>query len=304
LYEGMRPSIPAAALLLAALAAPSAHGAGSGGAGLPTAGGGTKVGQAAPPAPPLRPRTRPPVLRVFRLSGKRVKFRIDSSDRRIRVRLALRRPRSRRTVASFRLGPRATRRAHAVPLDTSRLAPGRYVLGISARDGRGRRLRRGRGVRITRVLRVRRAPAPRPSPTGHRFPIVGPFTYGGPGSRFGASRPGHVHQGQDLSAPTGTPVVAPYRGTIRTVAYQARGAGHYVVLRGDGENRDYVFMHLATGSIRVRVGQQVRTGQRLADVGSTGSSSGPHLHFEVWVGGWFDGGKPIDPLPLLKAWAR
>ncbi len=75
------------------------------------------------------------------------------------------------------------------------------------------------------------------------------------------------------------------------------------MLRSDGENRDYVFMHLATGSTRVKVGQRVSTGQRLGDVGSTGSSSGPHLHFEVWVGGWYTGGKPIDPLPLLKAWA-
>ena len=47
----------------------------------------------------------------------------------------------------------------------------------------------------------------------------------------------------------------------------------------------------------------MRTGQRIADVGSTGESSGPHLHFEVWVGGWYAGGHPIDPLPLLEAWS-
>ena len=96
---------------------------------------------------------------------------------------------------------------------------------------------------------------------------MGPFSYGGAGSRFGAGRPGHTHQGQDLSAPAGTPIVAPHGGTIPTVAYQAGGAGHYIVLRSDGENRDYVFMHLATGSTRVRVGDRVSTGQRLGDVG-------------------------------------
>jgi murein DD-endopeptidase MepM/ murein hydrolase activator NlpD len=63
-------------------------------------------------------------------------------------------------------------------------------------------------------------------------------------------------------------------------------------------------MHMRTGSVRVREGQRVRTGQRIGDVGTTGSSSGPHLHFEVWVGGWFAGGHPIDPLPLLRVWDR
>jgi murein DD-endopeptidase MepM/ murein hydrolase activator NlpD len=70
-----------------------------------------------------------------------------------------------------------------------------------------------------------------------------------------------------------------------------------------GDDYDYVFMHLRSGSIVVREGQRVRTGQQLGEVGSTGGSSGPHLHFEVWVGRWYDGGHPIDPLALLEAWS-
>jgi murein DD-endopeptidase MepM/ murein hydrolase activator NlpD len=78
-----------------------------------------------------------------------------------------------------------------------------------------------------------------------------------------------------------------------------------VVLHGTGEDRDYVFMHFATGSTLVQEGQTVRAGQQLGQVGATGDASGPHLHFEVWVGGgWYTGGHPIDPLPLLQAWAR
>jgi murein DD-endopeptidase MepM/ murein hydrolase activator NlpD len=135
----------------------------------------------------------------------------------------------------------------------------------------------------------------------HRFPIAGAFDWGGPDARFGAKRKGHRHQGQDLAAAAGTPVVAPYRGVVGAVEYQARGAGHYVVIHSD--DYDYVFMHLRTGSTVVEQGDRVRAGQRVGDVGSTGESSGPHLHFEVWVGAWYAGGHPIDPLPLLEAWA-
>jgi len=64
-------------------------------------------------------------------------------------------------------------------------------------------------------------------------------------------------------------------------------------------------MHLRAGSITVKRGQSVRGGQRIGEVGNTGRSFGAHLHFEIWTGkGWYAGGSPIDPLPLLRAWAR
>ena len=146
-------------------------------------------------------------------------------------------------------------------------------------------------------------PDPIPPPSDHVFPIQGPFSFGGKNSRFGAGRRGHVHQGQDMSAAEGTPVIAPWTSTVEAVKYQAGGAGYYVVLDGDGEDRDYVFMHLRKGSILVERGDAVAKGQQIAQVGNTGSSSGPHLHFEIWVdGGWYTGGYPIDPLRFLKAW--
>jgi murein DD-endopeptidase MepM/ murein hydrolase activator NlpD len=148
----------------------------------------------------------------------------------------------------------------------------------------------------------RRRAQPTATATGvHRFPIAGAFDWGGPDAGFGAKRKGHRHQGQDLPAASGTPVVAPYRGLVTAVQYQAKGAGRYVVI--DGEDYDYVFMHLRTGSIVVRAGERVGTGQTIGEVGSTGESSGPHLHFELWVGAWYDGGHAIDPLPLLQQWA-
>jgi murein DD-endopeptidase MepM/ murein hydrolase activator NlpD len=303
--------LPLAFFAIAAFFAAAPHAAGasdSGGARLPSSGGGTQVGQAAPdPALTAKGRLRggAPRLVAFSLSpstlslgdgSTKVRFRIDSRAPSIRVRLVVRRAGSRRAVANIPLGRRPTRRLQSATLtgrEQGGLSAGRYVLGISARDGRGRRLRPARGVQATRKLHF----------VAHRFPVVGPFSYGGPDARFGAGRPGRRHQGQDLVAAQGTPLVAPRGGVVTTVAYQAAGAGHYVVLRGAGEDRDYVFMHLRSGSVRVSPGQRVRTGQRLAEVGSTGRSSGPHLHFEVWVGGWFSGGRPIDPLPLLRAWA-
>jgi len=143
-----------------------------------------------------------------------------------------------------------------------------------------------------------------PGTVAGRFPVVGPYTFGGEGSRFGAGRPGHVHQGQDVAAASGTPVVAPVAGTVTWKANQPGGAGIYLVVRGAADGRDYVFMHLKRGSVVVAVGQTVAAGEALAQVGATGVASGPHLHFEIWVGGWqASGGEPIDPLPQLQRWA-
>ena len=166
----------------------------------------------------------------------------------------------------------------------------------------------GAGYGQTAPKRKRRTGNPRrnakptsAAPGRHRFPIAGVFDWGGADAGFGAKRKGHRHQGQDLAAAAGTPVVAPYRGIVTTVEYQARGAGHYVVIHA--ADYDYVFMHLLRGSIQVAPGDEVRTGATIAAVGSSGESSGPHLHFELWLGPWYAGGHAIDPLPLLQAWA-
>jgi murein DD-endopeptidase MepM/ murein hydrolase activator NlpD len=136
------------------------------------------------------------------------------------------------------------------------------------------------------------------------FPVAGAYSFGGAESIFGAGREGHVHQGQDISAAEGTPLVAPLASTVTWVSFQAGGAGHYVVLRG-ADGRDYVFMHLKEGSITVAKGAVLAAGSQFGQVGSSGRSSGPHLHFEIWPDGWYSSkeSQPIDPLPQLQAWA-
>ena len=132
-------------------------------------------------------------------------------------------------------------------------------------------------------------------------PSTGWHTYGGAGARFGAARTGHIHQGQDVLAATGTPLVAVTAGTVSYRAYQAAGAGYYVVLHGN-DGRDYVYMHLREAAL-YGAGTPVTRGRVLGYVGATGDAQGPHLHFEIWVGGWYaKGGAPVDPLPYLRAW--
>jgi murein DD-endopeptidase MepM/ murein hydrolase activator NlpD len=145
------------------------------------------------------------------------------------------------------------------------------------------------------------APATLAAATSAIFPVQGPYSFG---DRFGVGRPDHIHQGQDIPAAEGTPVVTPRAGTVYWVAYQAAGAGYYVVVAGD-DGRDYVFMHLQAGSTAVAKGQPVLAGQRIGLVGHTGDAQGPHLHFEIWVNGWWasKASTPIDPLPELQAWA-
>jgi murein DD-endopeptidase MepM/ murein hydrolase activator NlpD len=160
-----------------------------------------------------------------------------------------------------------------------------------------------RRVKKRRAAKRRQAPAPVLPPGDHVFPVSGAYTLGGDDAGFGARRDGHRHQGHDIAAARGTAVVAPYAGVIDWVRFQRGGAGHYVVLDAD-DDRDYVFMHLRRGSIRVAEGQRVAAGEQIAEVGNSGRSFGAHLHFEVWTGGWVEkGGEPVDPLPLLEAWA-
>jgi len=133
----------------------------------------------------------------------------------------------------------------------------------------------------------------------HAFPIRGLHSYGGEISRYGYAR-GRLHRGQDMAADAGTPLVAVTDGRVSYRQYQSGGAGYYVVIQGvDG--RDSVYMHMQSPAF-VAPGERVRKGQVVGRVGSTGTSTGPHLHFERWTAHWYAGGSAYDPLPSLKSW--
>lgn len=113
-------------------------------------------------------------------------------------------------------------------------------------------------------------------------PIKGVLT-----STFGEQRSGYNHKGIDLAASSGTPIEAALDGTVYFSGV-ASGYGN-VVMVDHGDGTETVYAHCST--LKVSTGEKVMKGQIVAEVGSTGDSTGPHLHFEIRVNG-----TPVDPL--------
>ncbi|MEU5165822.1 transglycosylase family protein [Streptomyces mutomycini] len=103
------------------------------------------------------------------------------------------------------------------------------------------------------------------------------------------------HTGVDFPVPTGTSVKAVASGKVVSAGWAGAYGYEIVVRHSDGRYSQYA--HLS--SLLVREGQQVGSGQRIARSGSTGNSTGPHLHFEIRTGPGY--GSDIDPLAYLRA---
>ncbi|MGZ4386790.1 MAG: murein hydrolase activator EnvC family protein [Gaiellaceae bacterium] len=123
-----------------------------------------------------------------------------------------------------------------------------------------------------------------PTPSGFVWPLSGIITSG-----FGM-RWGSLHPGLDIAAPIGTPIHAAASGTVIYAGWES-GYGNFVVIdHGGGIATAYGHQ----SAIAVSDGQSVTQGQVIGYVGSTGYSTGPHLHFEVRVNG-----TPVDPMGYL-----
>ncbi len=102
-----------------------------------------------------------------------------------------------------------------------------------------------------------------------------------------------LHAGTDLAGGCGIPIYAARGGQVVYAGWNG-GYGNFILINhGDGISTGYA--HIATGKTFVRYGEQVSTGTHIANVGSTGGSTGCHLHFEVR-----EGGKAINPVPFMR----
>ncbi|MDW7652339.1 MAG: M23 family metallopeptidase [Bacillota bacterium] len=99
-------------------------------------------------------------------------------------------------------------------------------------------------------------------------------------SRYGP-RGGGFHRGLDIAAPTGTPLVASDSGTVIHAGWQ----GAYGILVTIDHGNGYVTKYAHNSAVLVSRGQRVQKGQQIARIGSTGNSTGPHVHFEVLING-------------------
>jgi len=221
----------------------------------------------------------------------------------------------------FGLSPVAVARANGIQ-DPTELRPGDLVLlpGIQARTTYQRLLAKQEEERQARLeaerrrqeeerrlaeerrrqeaqrqARLRQAQAPKPQVRrvsyqegGLRWPLSGfrITTYFGQRGAFQ-----RFHTGIDLAAPYGTPIAAAKSGQVGVAGWSALGYGFHVIL-DHGGGVETLYAHLSR--IAVRPGEWVEAGQVIGYVGSTGWSTGPHLHFEVRVGG-----VPQNPLAYL-----
>ena len=128
----------------------------------------------------------------------------------------------------------------------------------------------------------------------------GTFTHPCPGYTYISSEFGYReqpiagastnHKGMDFAAPAGTPIYAAASGTVTSASYSGNAGNMIVINHGNGLQTYY--MHC--NSMYVRAGQTVSKGQNIGAVGSTGNSSGPHLHFQV-----MQNGTPVNPRNYL-----
>jgi murein DD-endopeptidase MepM/ murein hydrolase activator NlpD len=134
---------------------------------------------------------------------------------------------------------------------------------------------------------------------GHAFPVAGPHGTRGAIGEYGAPRSGgRRHEGFDITADCGTPLVAARGGEVIRAGFDPVLYGYYLLINGSKTNESYFYSHLVAASPFQR-GDRVRTREVVGRVGKTGNAASTpcHLHFEIRRSG-----RPVDPKPALRRW--
>jgi murein DD-endopeptidase MepM/ murein hydrolase activator NlpD len=137
--------------------------------------------------------------------------------------------------------------------------------------------------------------------SGYAFPVRGPHGTRGAIGEFGAPRNGgRTHEGFDITAACGTPLVSAHGGRVLKRAYEGDLKGNYLLVHDRGTPRNFIYAHLLKWPLP-RPGESLETGQRIGAVGKTGNARTTvcHLHFEIRIHG-----HPVDPEPALRRWDR
>ena len=129
------------------------------------------------------------------------------------------------------------------------------------------------------------------------FPVRGHADFGESDARYGAWRSGHMHEGQDVFAPAGTPLVSVRAGKVVEKGDDG-GRGNYVAIWDSEARRTFVYLHMIRPT-PLALRSRVRAGEQIGAVGCTGSCWGDHLHIEVRRGRGTTGAT-VDPLPQLR----
>lgn len=168
---------------------------------------------------------------------------------------------------------------------------------LGANDLRGDRVIAGQQLRILPGAEVQAGRATEPLPAVAQGVMLWPI-YGAITSRYGYRQlwisGSNFHSGLDIDGETGDPIHAAVGGVVTFAGWQG-GYGYLVVVE-DGDT-EYYYAHAS--ELLVTEGQWVQAGDLIALIGSTGNSTGSHLHFEIRVSG-----DPVDPLPILESTAQ
>ena len=126
-------------------------------------------------------------------------------------------------------------------------------------------------------------------------PLVDPSLYVNK-NNYGEDRGDHIHAGLDLSSygHKNIPIYAAQSGTVAEAGSHS-SMGNYVKIKHGNSGIQTTYMHMVTGSVQVKKGDKVGKGQLIGKMGTTGRSTGVHLHFEIRLNG-----KPQDPRPYFK----